>query len=167
MQNEATLLSQLKSEDTKELAFKTLVELYKERLYWHIRKIVISHDDSDDVLQNTFIKIVRNIHNFKGDSKLFTWMYRIATNEAITFLNSKARRHQISDETLQDQVAFIRETVAKKYSEKLADEVSILYGGSVKPANAKEIFSKPDVDGGLIGGAALDVEQFLAIINAF
>jgi len=77
------------------------VELYKERLYWHIRKIVISHDDSDDVLQNTFIKIVRNIHNFKGDSKLFTWMYRIATNEAITFLNSKARRHQISDETLQ------------------------------------------------------------------
>ena len=101
MQNEATLLSQLKSDDTKELAFKTLVELYKERLYWHIRKIVISHDDSDDVLQNTFIKIVRNIHNFKGDSKLFTWMYRIATNEAITFLNSKARRHQISDETLQ------------------------------------------------------------------
>lgn len=101
MQNEATLLSQLKSEDTKELAFKTLVGLYKERLYWHIRKIVISHDDSDDVLQNTFIKIVRNIHNFKGDSKLFTWMYRIATNEAITFLNSKARRHQISDETLQ------------------------------------------------------------------
>ena len=77
------------------------MELYKERLYWHIRKIVISHDDSDDVLQNTFIKIVRNIHNFKGDSKLFTWMYRIATNEAITFLNSKARRHQISDETLQ------------------------------------------------------------------
>ena len=101
MQNEATLLRQLKSDDTKELAFKTLVELYKERLYWHIRKIVISHDDSDDVLQNTFIKIVRNIHNFKGDSKLFTWMYRIATNEAITFLNSKARRHQISDETLQ------------------------------------------------------------------
>lgn len=101
MQNEATILRQLKSDDTKELAFKTLVELYKERLYWHIRKIVISHDDSDDVLQNTFIKIVRNIHNFKGDSKLFTWMYRIATNEAITFLNSKARRHQISNEMLQ------------------------------------------------------------------
>ena len=70
-------------------------------------------------------------------------------------------------EQAQDMHAFIRETVAKKYSEKLADEVSILYGGSVKPANAKEIFSKPDVDGGLIGGAALDVEQFLAIINAF
>jgi RNA polymerase sigma-70 factor (ECF subfamily) len=101
LQNEATLLRQLKSDDTKELAFKTLVELYKERLYWHIRKIVIYHDDSDDVLQNTFIKIVRNIHNFKGDSKLFTWMYRIATNEAITFLNSKARRHQISNEMLQ------------------------------------------------------------------
>ena len=72
-----------------------------------------------------------------------------------------------SPEQAQDMHAFIRETVAKKYSKKLADDVSILYGGSVKPANAKEIFSKPDVDGGLIGGAALDVEQFLAIINAF
>ncbi|MDG1393331.1 MAG: triose-phosphate isomerase [Flavobacteriaceae bacterium] len=72
-----------------------------------------------------------------------------------------------SPEQAQDMHAFIRETVAKKYSEKLADDVSILYGGSVKPANAKEIFSKPDVDGGLIGGAALDDEQFLAIINAF
>ncbi|MDA9335213.1 triose-phosphate isomerase [Flavobacteriaceae bacterium] len=72
-----------------------------------------------------------------------------------------------SPEQAQDMHAFIRETVAKKYSKKLAEDVSILYGGSVKPANAKEIFSKPDVDGGLIGGAALDVEQFLAIINAF
>ena len=72
-----------------------------------------------------------------------------------------------SPEQAQDMHAFIRETVAKKYSEKLADDVSILYGGSVKPANAKEIFSKPDVDGGLIGGAALNAEDFYAIINAF
>jgi len=63
--------------------------------------------------------------------------------------------------------AFIRKTIADQYSSELAAEVSILYGGSVKPANAKEIFSKTDVDGGLIGGAALDVEQFTAIINAF
>jgi triosephosphate isomerase len=72
-----------------------------------------------------------------------------------------------SPEQAQDMHAFIRKTIANQYSVELAAEVSILYGGSVKPANAKEIFSKEDVDGGLIGGAALDVEQFTAIINAF
>ena len=72
-----------------------------------------------------------------------------------------------SPEQAQDMHAFIRKTVENKYSSELADEVSILYGGSVKPANAKEIFSKADVDGGLIGGAALDVAQFRSIINAF
>ncbi|PCH78444.1 MAG: RNA polymerase subunit sigma-70 [Flavobacteriaceae bacterium] len=69
--------------------------LYKERLYWHIRKIVISHDDADDVLQNTFIKVFKNIHNFKGDSKLFSWMYRIATNESISFINKRAKEKHI------------------------------------------------------------------------
>ena len=72
-----------------------------------------------------------------------------------------------SPEQAQDMHAFIRKTLADQYTPALADEVSILYGGSVKPANAKEIFSKEDVDGGLIGGAALDIEQFTAIINAF
>ena len=75
--------------------------LYKERLYWHIRKIVISHDDTDDVLQNTFIKVYRNIEGFKGNSKLFSWMYRIATNEAITFINQRARRAQMGSEEFQ------------------------------------------------------------------
>ena len=102
MQNEAKLITQLKSKNSKELAFQTLVKRYKERLYWHIRKIVLSHDDADDVLQNTFIKIFRNIDKFKGESKLFTWMYRIATNESITFLNSKAKRNQVSNQDLKD-----------------------------------------------------------------
>jgi len=100
--NEKELLSQLKSKQTQEKAFRELITLYKERLYWHIRKIVISHDDSDDVLQNTFIKIYKNINNFKGESKLFSWMYRIATNEAITHLNKNAKRLQISNETVQE-----------------------------------------------------------------
>jgi len=95
------LLKQLKSETHKEQAFKTLLTLYKERLYWHIRNIVKSHDDTDDVLQNTFIKIYKNITNFKGDSKLFSWMYRIATNEAITFINKKAKRQQITNKDVQ------------------------------------------------------------------
>ena len=101
MTEEAQLLEQLKSKNDQDKGFKTLVTLYKEPLYWHIRNIVKSHDDSDDVLQNTFIKVYKNIHNFKGDSKLFSWMYRIATNESITFLNKNARRLQISDEKAQ------------------------------------------------------------------
>lgn len=101
MIDEVQLLEQLKSETYKEQAFKTLLSLYKERLYWHIRSIVKSHDDADDALQNTFIKIYKNINNFKGDSKLFSWMYRIATNESITLINKNAKRLQISNEEVQ------------------------------------------------------------------
>lgn len=102
MIDEAQLLEDLKSEKHKDKAFRTLMTLYKERLYWHIRNIVKSHDDTDDVLQNTFIKIYSNIHNFKGDSKLFSWIYRIATNESITLLNKNAKQLLISNEDLQD-----------------------------------------------------------------
>ncbi|MEP1489604.1 MAG: RNA polymerase sigma factor [Algibacter sp.] len=101
MIDEIQLIEQLKSEPKKEQAFRTLITLYKERLYWHIRHIVKSHDDTDDVLQNTFIKVYKNIHKFKGDSKLFSWMYRIATNESITFINKNAKRLQITNEEVQ------------------------------------------------------------------
>jgi len=101
VQNDIDLVQQLKSDKSKEVAFKELLKLYKERLYWHIRHIVKSHDDTDDVLQNTFIKIYRNIHAFKGESKLFSWMYRIATNEAITHLNKNAKRQNLTSEAIQ------------------------------------------------------------------
>lgn len=96
MTDEITLIAQLQNAKTKELAFKTLLSQYKKRLYWHIRKIVISHDDADDVLQNTFIKIFKNIDNFKAESKLYSWMYRVATNEAITFINKKAKNKNVT-----------------------------------------------------------------------
>ncbi|TXG35254.1 RNA polymerase sigma factor [Seonamhaeicola maritimus] len=102
MPNEEELLLQLKSDAHKEQAFRALISLYKERLYWHIRNIVKSHDDTDDVLQNTFIKVFKNINNFKGDSKLYSWMYRIATNESITFINKNAKRLQITSEEVQE-----------------------------------------------------------------
>ena len=98
MNNDTELVSKLQSAQTREQGFRELMTLYKERLYWHIRKIVISHDDADDVLQNTFIKVYRSIDKFKGESKLYSWLYRIATNEAITHLNKNAKRVQISDE---------------------------------------------------------------------
>jgi RNA polymerase sigma-70 factor (ECF subfamily) len=93
--DEITLIEQLKNVRTKEVAFRELISQYKERLYWHIRKIVITHDDADDVLQNTFIKIFKNIDQFKEDSKLYSWMYRIATNESITFINKRAKERNI------------------------------------------------------------------------
>ena len=87
------LISELKQENTRDLAFHRLVKLYQERLYWHIRKILLNHEDTDDVLQNTFIKVWKSIGNFREESTLYTWLYRIATNESITFLNSKKRRN--------------------------------------------------------------------------
>ena len=101
VKEEEQLVIELQTASSRENAFRELMTLYKERLYWHIRKIVISHDDSDDVLQNTFIKVYKNIDKFKGDSKLYSWMYRIATNEAITHLNKNARRYSMSSEEMQ------------------------------------------------------------------
>lgn len=101
MIDESKLIEQLQSNSHKDRAFKELITLYKERLYWHIRHIVKSHDDTDDVLQNTFIKIYKNIQKFKGDSKLYSWMYRIATNESLTFVQKRAKHLQISNEEVQ------------------------------------------------------------------
>ena len=102
MTKDNELVKQLQTKTSKEQAFKTLVSLYKERLYWHIRNIVKSHDDADDVLQNTFIKVYKSIDNFKGDSKLYSWLYRIATNESITLINKNAKRLQITSEEVQN-----------------------------------------------------------------
>lgn len=85
------IMELLRSDRTFERGFRLLMEQYKERLYWHVRRLVLVHEDADDVLQNTFIKIYRGILQFEGKSKLYTWLYRIATNEAITHLQSKAR----------------------------------------------------------------------------
>ncbi len=104
MTNDKLILEQLKNASTKDKAFKELVTEYKERLYWHIRKIVYLHADADDALQNTFIKVFKNIDSFKGDSKLYSWIYRIATNEAITLLNKKAKEKNIDISNYQQQL---------------------------------------------------------------
>lgn len=78
--------------DSRNYAFNLIVRKYQERLYWHIRKIVISHDDTDDVIQNTFLKVWNALDSFREESQLYTWLYRIATNEALTFLKKKRTR---------------------------------------------------------------------------
>lgn len=104
MISENELVLELKTKDLRSKAFEVLIDMYKERLYWHIRGIVLNHDDADDVLQNTFIKVYRNIDGFKGDSKLYSWMYRIATNESLTFLKQKSRKLGVSDVEYQERL---------------------------------------------------------------
>lgn len=95
-ETENKLIERLHNAKTQQAAFSELVKEYSEPLYWQIRKIVLSHEDSNDVLQNTFIKVWTSIDNFRGDSKLSTWLYRIAINEAITFLNKQRTSNNIS-----------------------------------------------------------------------
>ena len=85
------LLVMYKSAERRNYVFNHIINLYQERIYWHIRKILISHDDSNDVTQNTFIKVFENFSKFKGQSKIFTWIYRIATNESLSFLKNKRK----------------------------------------------------------------------------
>ncbi len=103
MQEEKEFIAELLNPKTQQSAFRKLLQLYQKPLYHHIRNIVLNHDDADDVLQNTFIKVFQNLNNFKGESKLFSWLYRIATNEALTFLNQKAKKSGISNEELQQK----------------------------------------------------------------
>ncbi len=86
------LIDMILEPSTCDAGFRLLILKYQEPLYWHIRKLVHRHEDADDVIQNTFIKVFRNLKNFKRESKLFTWLYRIATNESITFLNNLKKR---------------------------------------------------------------------------
>lgn len=95
-ETESNLIKRVQNAETQQSAFSELVKEYSEPLYWQIRKIVLSHDDANDVLQNTFIKVWTSIDNFRGDSKLSTWLYRIAINEAITFLNKQRAQNNIS-----------------------------------------------------------------------
>ena len=106
------LISALKTEGQKEIAFRLLVKTYQQRLYWHIRKIVISHDDADDLMQNVFIKVWKNIDNFREDSSLFTWLFRIATNESLSFLQQKKRRNILSIDGVSDYLVETFETDA-------------------------------------------------------
>jgi len=90
--NDASLLDKLRDPSTRHYGFNLLVRKYQQKIYWHLRKMVIDHDDADDLTQETFIKVFRHIDTFREGSQLFTWIYRIATNECLSFLQKKKRR---------------------------------------------------------------------------
>jgi RNA polymerase sigma-70 factor (ECF subfamily) len=101
---EKEFILQLLNQKTQNNAFQILLSDYKRPLYNHIRNIVLDHDDANDVLQNTFIKVFQNLNNFKGESKLYSWIYRIATNESITFINKKAKLNGKTSRELQSKI---------------------------------------------------------------
>jgi RNA polymerase sigma factor (sigma-70 family) len=90
------LLLQFSQSATKERAFTAILKKYQEKLYWHVRRMVVDHDDTNDVLQNMFIKVWKGLENFREDSQLYTWLYRIATNESLSFLEQQKKRSTVS-----------------------------------------------------------------------
>ncbi|HTQ64298.1 MAG TPA: sigma-70 family RNA polymerase sigma factor [Puia sp.] len=94
--HDTELLSLFRDPETKEKAFTDIIKKYQERLYWHIRRMVIDHEDANDVLQNVFIRVWNGLENFREDAQLYTWLYRIATNECLTFLEQQKKRAAIS-----------------------------------------------------------------------
>jgi len=93
---DSELLVQFRDPATKESAYTSLIRKYQEKLYWHVRRIVVEHEDANDVLQNTFIRVWNALENFREDSQFYTWLYRIATNESLSFLEQKKRKSSVS-----------------------------------------------------------------------
>ena len=109
MHDDEQLIEQLRDPQRCRKAFNEVIKIYTEPLYWQIRKMVIDHDDTNDVLQNTFIKAWSSIENFRGDAKLSTWLYKIAINESITFINKEKQRNNVS---LDDDDSFLINSLA-------------------------------------------------------
>ncbi len=96
------LLHQFKQPENKERAYTAIIKKYQEKLYWHIRRMVVEHEDANDILQNMFIKVWNSLENFREDSQLYTWLYRIATNESLTFLEQLKRRSAVRLSDVED-----------------------------------------------------------------
>jgi RNA polymerase sigma factor (sigma-70 family) len=109
---DSEILEKFAQENTRDEAFRLLLTKYQQKIYWHIRRMVIDHDDTDDLVQDVFIKVWKSLANFRSDSQLFTWLYRIATNESITFLNRKKMRNSVSldDSTGNDLIETLAES---------------------------------------------------------
>jgi len=94
--DDKVLLEQFRDPATKEAGYTRIIKKYQEKLYWHVRRMVVDHEDANDVLQNMFIKVWNGLENFREDSQLYTWLYRIATNESLSFLEQQKKRTSVS-----------------------------------------------------------------------
>ncbi len=135
------ILKFVKKAGSREKGYRMLMEQYQERLYWHIRRIVIDHEDANDVVQNCFIKVFRSIHNFKGQSKLYTWLYRIATNEAITFVKKKARQRNKTHSIEEEENNLINEIAADPYFDGDETQIQLQKALNTLPEKQRVVFN--------------------------
>lgn len=134
--DEQDILNKLQNPQTRRRAFEEIVNVYSRQLYWQIHYILQNHDDTDDVLQNTFIKAWKGIERFKGESAMYTWLYRIAHNEAITFLKQKKQMSSIDDEDFTEQASF----VADDYFDGDATQEILMQAVSTLPTKQRQVF---------------------------
>ena len=139
MTDERELYAQLKDPKAQRAAFEVIVRQYSEQLYWQIRRIVLTHDDANDVLQNTFIKAWTNIDNFRGDAKLSTWLYKIAINESITFINKKKVQNNISLD--EDDSFLVNSLEADKYFDGDEAQVKLQKAIATLPEKQRLVFN--------------------------
>lgn len=132
MLEDADLLIKIKNPDTRNYGFNMLVRTYQQRVYWHVRKMVIDQDDADDITQEVFIKVHKAIETFREDAQLFTWIYRIATNECLNFLNKKRRRFFLPIEDINSQLSA------------MIDSSDMISGDEIQKKLQKAILQLPD-----------------------
>lgn len=128
----------IQNDGRTEQGYRLLMNAYQEQLYWHVRRIVLTHEDADDVVQNVWIKIFKNIGQFEGKSKLYTWMYRIATNESLSFLRQRKRKQSTS---LDDEQDIIRVLKADEYFD--GDQIQLHLNAAIAtlPEKQKLVFN--------------------------
>jgi len=127
------LLEQFRNSETRLPAFNTIVKQYQQKIYWHIRKMVIDHDDADDLTQEVFIKVWNKLESFRGDSQLYTWLYRVASNECLNFLSKKRKTYFTS----------IEDTVGLEMENKLISD-SLVDGDEIQIKLQKALLKLPD-----------------------
>ena len=142
MYNEQQLLQRLQSPATREQAFETLVKEFQEQLYWQKRRMVLDHDDTDDVLQNVFLKAWQGLENFRGDARLSTWLYRIANNETINFLQRQRRNTiSLSDNGNTDTERLEQQLESDPYFDGNETEIQLQQAIQTLPPKQRQVFN--------------------------
>ncbi len=134
---DAEIIAMMQEERSQEKGLRVLMDTYQSRLYWHIRRMIVDHDLAQDVLQDTFIKVYQNFHQFKQESKLYTWLYRIATNEALQQLNKLKRMNRTDEDPEYHLVNMVADNISAE-----ADEIQVLLQKAIQtlPEKQKMVF---------------------------
>lgn len=134
---DAEIIAMMQEERSQEKGLRVLMDTYQSRLYWHIRRMIVDHDLAQDVLQDTFIKVYQNFHQFKQESKLYTWLYRIATNEALQQLNKLKRMNRTDEDPEYHLVNMVADNISTE-----ADEIQVLLQKAIQtlPEKQKLVF---------------------------